>query len=86
MGEKRGNRRHLYPYCLKSESWGTIVGDAASSIANASSFVIQNFNGGKVHITLDNMSSWTLTGDSTISSYQGDMTRIQRNGYTPTIM
>lgn len=40
---------------------------------------------GKVVVTLDENSTWTLTGDSTISELVGDMSQIDENGYELTI-
>ena len=38
--------------------------------------------GGTVHVTMDEGSSWTLTGDSYISSFDGDAGNVTGNGYT----
>ncbi len=38
--------------------------------------------GGDVHMTLDENSSWTLTGDSCLSSFSGDLNNVETNGYT----
>ena len=37
--------------------------------------------GGTVHVTMDEGSSWTLTGDSYVTSFSGDMQSIHANGY-----
>lgn len=37
--------------------------------------------GGEVEVTLDNDSTWTLTGDSYITGFHGDTSNINTNGY-----
>ena len=37
--------------------------------------------GGAVHVTMDEGSSWTLTGDSYVVSFSGDLQNIHANGY-----
>lgn len=37
--------------------------------------------GGTVHVTMDENSTWTLTGDSYVTSFSGDLQRIDANGY-----
>ncbi|MBR6299704.1 MAG: hypothetical protein IKR36_02260, partial [Clostridia bacterium] len=37
--------------------------------------------GGAVHVTMDEGSSWTLNGDSYITSFSGDLQSIDANGY-----
>ena len=36
---------------------------------------------GEVNVTLDSSSTWTLTGDSYITSFDGDLSQINGNGY-----
>ena len=38
-------------------------------------------DGGTVDVTLDDNSTWTLTGDSYITSFDGDTSNITANGY-----
>ena len=38
-------------------------------------------DGGTVHVTLSDDSSWTLTGDSYVTSFDGDLTKVTANGY-----
>jgi hypothetical protein len=38
--------------------------------------------GGEVNVTLDESSTWTLTGDSYVRSFDGDVSNIVSNGYT----
>ena len=51
-----------------SRGWGT-QGSNASGDA------------GTVHVTLSDDSSWTLTGDSYVTSFDGDLTKVTANGY-----
>ena len=37
---------------------------------------------GTVNVNLDNTSTWSLTGDTFISSFSGDTANISFNGYT----
>ena len=37
--------------------------------------------GGTVNVTLDDTSTWTLTADSYVTSFTGDLTNITANGY-----
>ena len=57
------------------------IGSITGTIANASGKSISTETG-TVSITLDESSSWTLTADSYVTSFNGDMTNINLNGYT----
>ena len=37
---------------------------------------------GSATVKLENGSSWTLTGDSTLSSFEGDLANVNLNGFT----
>lgn len=37
--------------------------------------------GGTVKVTLDDTSTWTLTADSYVTSFAGDLTNVTANGY-----
>lgn len=37
--------------------------------------------GGTVNVTLDETSTWTLTADSYVTSFDGDLTNVTANGY-----
>ena len=37
---------------------------------------------GVVSVTLNFASTWTLTGDSYITEFNGDLNNVNRNGYT----
>ena len=71
---------------------GNIVVDSVSSLdmtlGNGSSYtgaINTNGKGGTVRVTLKDGATWTLTGDSYISSFTGSEENIQKNGYTLTI-
>ena len=57
------------------------IGSITGTIANASGKSISTETG-TVSITLDESSSWTLTADSYVTSFNGDMTNVNLNGYT----
>ena len=75
-----------------------LVGDDSTltlSLTNGSSFTgcisgeIENAKGatvsaevGTVHVSLDSTSAWTLTADTRISSFEGDLANVNLNGYT----
>ena len=33
-------------------------------------------------VNLDSQSTWTLTGDSSVTEFSGDLSRVNLNGYT----
>ena len=51
------------------------------NITNASGEVVST-EAGTVSVTLDSTSSWTLTGDSYITEFNGDASNVITNGYT----
>ncbi len=68
---------------------GQITVDAISvlslALQNGSSFtgdINAAGQAGEVSVTLDGTSTWTLTGDSYITSFTGDMAQVNLNGYT----
>ncbi len=64
---------------------GTVTVDSISSLEMnlASSTFTGAINGeGKVKVTLDENSTWTLTADSSITELEGETTQINLNGYT----
>ena len=64
---------------------GSITVDAISTLAlnlTESVFTGTIQGEGTVDVTMDSGSEWTLTGDSEISSLQGDLTGLNLNGYT----
>lgn len=70
------------------EFTGNILVDEISSMAltmkNGTSYegaINPDGDGGTVDVTLDDDSTWTLTGDSYITSFDGDTSNITANGY-----
>ena len=70
------------------EFTGNILVDEISSMAltmkNGTSYegaINPDGDGGTVDVTLDDNSTWTLTGDSYITSFDGDTSNITANGY-----
>ena len=70
------------------EFTGNILVDEISSLAltmkNGTSYegaINPDGDGGPVDVTLDDNSTWTLTGDSYITSFDGDTSNITANGY-----
>lgn len=68
---------------------GDIIVDEISTLymtlSNSSSFIgTINTDGdaGEVRVTLNSSSTWSLTGDSHITSFDGDISNITSNGYT----
>ena len=51
------------------------------NITNASGEVVST-EAGTVSVTLDSTSTWTLTGDSYITEFNGDASNVITNGYT----
>ena len=67
---------------------GDIVVDDISSLDltmdNGTTFtgtINASGDAGTVHVTLSDDSSWTLTGDSYVTSFDGDLTDVTANGY-----
>ncbi len=56
---------------------GTVSGE----ITNAKGSVVST-EVGTVHVTLDETSAWTLTADTYITSFEGDVANVNSNGYT----
>ena len=56
-------------------------GSVSGEITNAKGEVIST-EAGIVSVTLDESSTWTLTGDSYITELNGDLNQIDLNGYT----
>ena len=70
------------------EFTGNILVDEISSLVltmkNGTSYegaINPDGDGGTVDVTLDDNSTWTLTGDSYITSFDGDTSNITANGY-----
>lgn len=67
---------------------GNILVDSISSLkyslsngTNYTGSINTEGTGGKVELTLDKDSTWTLTGDSYITSFEGERSQIDTNGY-----
>jgi hypothetical protein len=72
-----------------SDSELTLTLSGGSSFTGAISGAITNAKGetvstevGKVHVTLDATSTWTLTADTHVTSFTGDASRIVTNGFS----
>lgn len=70
------------------EFTGNILVDEISSLAltmkngtSCEGAINPDGDGGTVDVTLDDNSTWTLTGDSYITSFDGDTSNITANGY-----
>lgn len=59
----------------------SFTGSIFGSITNSKGSVIST-EVGTVSLTLDDTSTWTLTGDSYVTSFTGDASQIISNGYT----
>ena len=67
---------------------GNITCDSISTLnmtmKNATNFkgtINKSGTAGSVTVTIDDNSTWTLTGDSYVTSFDGDLTNINTNGY-----
>ena len=59
----------------------SFLGTVSGVITNAKGDVIST-EVGQVHVTMDESSTWTLTGDAYITSFSGDAANVIANGYT----
>ena len=66
---------------LNLSDGSSLSGYVSGSITNASGADVST-SVGTVSVTLDETSSWSLTADSYITSFNGDASRITDNGYT----
>ena len=58
--------------------------DLTMTLANASSYtgaVNSDNSGAEISVSVSADSTWTLTGDSYISSFDGDLSSVNTNGY-----
>ena len=58
----------------------SFTGTFSGTIENAKGDIIST-SLGEVYVTLDSSSTWTLTADTYISSFDGDLSSIITNGY-----
>ena len=66
---------------LNLSGGSTFTGSISGSIQNAKGATVST-EVGTVNVTLDSSSTWTLTGDTYITSFTGDASCIVSNGYT----
>lgn len=76
-------------FATKQTLTGKIIVDESSSLtltmSDNSSFegsINENQEGGTVAVSLDDNSTWILTGDSYVTSFEGSMDNVNLNGYT----
>ena len=66
---------------LELTDGSTFEGSIDGSITNAKGETI-SADVGTVTVTLDSTSTWTLTGDSYVTEFNGDAANVISNGYT----
>ena len=66
---------------LDLKNGSAFTGAVSGEITNAKGTVVST-EVGTVNVTLDDTSTWTLTGDTYISSFTGDPSCVIANGYT----
>ncbi|SDB19794.1 hypothetical protein SAMN02910317_00971 [Ruminococcaceae bacterium FB2012] len=66
---------------LNLSDGSTLNGYVSGSITNAKGDTVST-DVGTVSVTLDSSSTWTLTGDSYITEFNGDASNVISNGYT----
>ena len=66
---------------LVSSMDNTYNGDSSENIHGIMIYQSMSGDAGTVHVTLSDDSSWTLTGDSYVTSFDGDLTKVTANGY-----
>ena len=66
---------------LNLSDGSTLKGYVSGSITNAKGDTVST-EVGTVFVTLDSSSTWTLTGDSYITEFNGDASNVISNGYT----
>ena len=86
-GTEGSNGGHATVNFSSQEASGDIVVDGISSLSlslrDASSYMgaINSANEGEVTVSIENGSTWTLTGDSYIQALEGDLSGVHLNGY-----
>jgi hypothetical protein len=66
---------------LELADGSTYVGNISGNITNAKGTTVST-EIGTVSVTLDSTSTWTLTGDTYITEFNGDASNVISNGYT----
>ena len=83
-GKEGKNGGNCKLYAANQTLEGSILVDSISSLSfslESSSYTGAIQGDGKVSVTMDAESSWVLTGDSWISSLDGDLSGLDLNGY-----
>ncbi len=87
-GTSGSNGGHVTVNMTDQTASGNIVTDSISSVAvslsDGSSYTgaINKADTGNASVVLDSTSTWTLTGDSYVDSFDGDLSQVNLNGYT----
>ena len=88
-GNSGNNGGHVTMNLTGQSAEGDIVVDEVSSVAlnltGSSSYSGAITGEGSASVTLEAGSSWTLTGDSSVDSLDGDLSGLDLNGYTLTV-
>ena len=88
-GNSGSNGGHVTMNLTGQSAEGDIVVDEVSSVAlnltGSSSYSGAITGEGSASVTLEAGSSWTLTGDSSVDSLDGDLSGLDLNGYTLTV-
>ena len=66
---------------LTLSNGSTFEGTFSGEIENAKGTAVST-EIGTVHVVLDSTSTWTLTADTCITSFEGDASNVIGNGYT----
>ena len=66
---------------LNLSDGSTFEGYVSGEITNANGDTVST-EAGEVSVTLDDDSTWTLTGDSYITEFNGNASNVISNGYT----
>ena len=66
---------------LNLSNGSSFTGTVSGTITNAKGTAVST-EVGAVSVTLDSTSTWTLTGDTYITSFSGDASNVTANGYT----
>lgn len=88
-GNSGSNGGHVTLKLTTQEITGDLTADALSSLAvslsdhSSLTGAVNSANASQdVSVTLDGTSVWTLTGDSYVTSFTGDMAQVNLNGFT----
>jgi hypothetical protein len=66
---------------LHLKEGSSFVGTVSGEITNAKGTAVSS-EVGTVNVTLDETSTWTLTADTYVTSFEGDIANVNANGYT----